>query len=361
MQSKNSAKPVKLSRSVRSVGRRAKHSHGMSLFELLVGLMLGALVVLITLGLYRQAVDKQRLSYQTAGQIDAASQMMDGLAENIRLAGLGQKTGGVLISADQLTGVLSAGRAINPSLLTRSALGLSLVDMKSDQLTIRYTAPMLMWDCEGDIVLGPRQVRLSDSSLLMVDGQVVLERYFAQKETDGSLALRCDAGRYITDDIARDGMRNERSGMVQTAIIDKEVAQGEVSKPFVLKGFGSAGEIVMQDIGGFWVQFLVDDGGGVMPMSITDYQRKYGATVADAPITGLSLSVLSLASPSAVMAQIPSETASASATDSLSVFGRQVAWQRADSPVRGARVYQMDISLPNAKLSQSLVSGINAR
>lgn len=91
----------------------------------------------------------------------------------------------------------------------------NLKNLNSSQLTIQYEAPEDMRDCEGNFVRGPKQIERGDQKQLeTIAGQIVVERYFLRKVTIANKAdyesnidsyeLRCDAGRYVKEDLNDD-------------------------------------------------------------------------------------------------------------------------------------------------------------
>ena len=105
-----------------------------------------------------------------------------------------------------------SGAAVAVSLLTRTGdqtvgsqtnewTGASNVSSKSGQLTIQYRAPNDMYDCEGKLALGPREVTIGGVKEI-IDGQIIIERFYLKAPNTSKptvLSLYCDAGRYITE------------------------------------------------------------------------------------------------------------------------------------------------------------------
>ncbi|OOR84485.1 PilW family protein [Moraxella canis] len=273
-----------------------KNQQGMTVMELVVALGLGSLIILMAVSLYASSAKNSAQTYSIAQFIDRETLGIAAMTEQLRLTGIGMMDApAVLVNRDELTGITTS-QSINLNRQLSQTGGLpSHYAKSSDQLTIRYIAPADMWDCEGDVVLGPRRARLKNGNMSMVDGQVVIERYFVETEADGSLSLRCDAGRYITDDIVRDSTRDRRgiSAPYITAIIDTQVSKRfGTDKPHHIRGLGK-GDVILSDIEGFWVQLIVDDGTLRRSMTIEDYQaRWYGY-----PIVGVQLAILSRSSP----------------------------------------------------------------
>ena len=220
---------------------------GFTLIELMISLFLGLLVS-------AAAVQVYMINVKTAGIQTSASELVEDAAFNlpvierkVRLANLGLAdkvaadqpgSGIVLTSADNaledadgnkeldnfrnpkdLEGdpklpknITLSGAAVAVSLLTRTGdqtvgsqtnewTGASNVSSKSGQLTIQYRAPNDMYDCEGKLALGPREVTIGGVKEI-IDGQIIIERFYLKAPNTSKptvLSLYCDAGRYITE------------------------------------------------------------------------------------------------------------------------------------------------------------------
>lgn len=251
-----------------------KSNLGFSLLEMLVAILIGSMVVLMGAGLYATFV-KYSIRHQDLGRfIDHRSDLLE-IGQHITLAGLGVADG-ILIAPNQL-GQLRIERGNAQQIISQHQTLPSHTQRPSDQLSIHYTAPEDMWDCEGRLVLGSRQVRLGDGRLAMIDGQRVIERYFVQKEDDGTLALRCNAIHYVVDEIHRDGTRDKKGlGIAhQHAIIDEQNDARKVKRAWSPEGLGEKGSVLMSDIGGFWVRLSVQTNQGIQSVLLDEYRRHY--------------------------------------------------------------------------------------
>ena len=224
-----------------------KPQTGFTLIELMISLFLGLLVS-------AAAVQVYMINVKTAGIQTSASELVEDAAFNlpvierkVRLANLGLAdkvaadqpgSGIVLTSANNaledadgnkeldnfrnpkdLAGdpklpknITLSGAAVAVSLLTRTGdqtvgsqtnewTGASNVSSKSGQLTIQYRAPNDMYDCEGKLALGPREVTIGGVKEI-IDGQIIIERFYLKAPNTSKptvLSLYCDAGRYITE------------------------------------------------------------------------------------------------------------------------------------------------------------------
>lgn len=266
---------------------------GFSLIELSIALAIGAMVVLMTAMLYGSGIKAMNAAENTAMMIDTQSAVVNDIAVSMQRAGLGLNdlsgTQALILSPAQ---VLPA--SIADDMVTRTMPAATQAVHQADQLTIRYIAPMDLWDCEGEMALGPRRVRLSDGKMADVDGQVVIERYFIGSDGDGKMALRCDATHYITDEIARDGTRDRRGlgAAFTNAIIDREVSSRDgASRSYQIKSFHENGAVLLSDVEGLWVRLLVQDRDMLRLMPIDAYE----ALTQPLPIIGVKLAVLARA------------------------------------------------------------------
>lgn len=296
----------------------------MTLIELMVALFVGALVVLMAVSFYAQSAKTMLQAQSTASSIDQQIYGMASLNEQLRLAGLGidSEPQALLWERAQVSGLIGIDAAKH---LSATGVHPSKHAIASDQLTVRYVAPHDMLDCEGGVVLGPRRARLTNGKMAWIDGQVVIERFFVHKEEDGSLALRCDAARYVIDEIERDGTRDRRGlGSAYTsAIIDQGVADRQVRKAHHIRGLGDNGEVMLADIEGFWVRWMMQQAGDVEVGRMDDVRSGL-------PVDGVQIAILA-------------QTTDADAADSVSVFGQRLSMTQ-EVP---RKLHQMQIAFVN--------------
>lgn len=288
-----------------------KTQKGFTLIELMISLFLGLLVSAAAIQVYI-------INAKTAGIQSSASELVEDAAFNLpiierraRLANLGLAdnvaanepgSGIVLTSANNalededgnkeldnfrnpkvLAGdpklpkdITIGGSPIEVALLTRTGdqdggtqanewTGASNVSSKSGQLTIQYRAPQDMYDCEGKLALGPRQVTIGGVKEI-IDGQVIVERFYlrapdASKPTE--LSLYCDAGKYITeimDDYAEQSKPEEK--------LPKSV---EFTTNSEVRDFGDAGQEIMTNVDYFDILLSTRDSDLLQYYTVKDY------------------------------------------------------------------------------------------
>ncbi|MED6316083.1 MAG: PilW family protein [Pseudomonadota bacterium] len=288
-----------------------KRQVGFTLIELMVSLFLGLLVS-------AAAVQVYIINAKTAGIQNSASELVEDAAFNfpiierkLRLANLGLAdevaadqpgSGIVLTSAENaledeegnkaldnfrnpndLDGdpkvpknITLGGSPVDISLLTRTGdqtvgtktnewTGASNTNLKSGQLTIQYRAPQDMYDCEGKLALGPRQVTIGGVKEA-IDGQVVIERFYLKAPDDSKpteLSLYCDAGKYITevmDEYTEQSKPNEK--------LPKSV---EFETRNAIRDFGDAGQEVMTHVDYFDILLSTRTGDELQYYTVEDY------------------------------------------------------------------------------------------
>lgn len=231
---------------------------GFTLMELMIAVVLGLLIVAAVTQVYVMAISTSTNQKASAGILDANVYGLQQVERSLRMAGLGlgdigrvnSACSGILIKGGtgtlnhcgSLTGfdeayneetkVLSKTPKASPianladAMWTRADGGQASNTSAGNmpQLTIQYRAPVTMVDCEGNVALGPRQVRgesatkaadpTQQNATIAVDGQVVIERYFV-RNNNGVLELRCDAGRYVLETIRADDATPEAARIIQ--------------------------------------------------------------------------------------------------------------------------------------------------
>lgn len=274
---------------------------GYTLIELMVALALGLLISAAAIQLFITSQTTFSLQQGGADVQDSSIFGLELMSRNIRMANYGggravmndfTPIGGLVLTANaaaetarlgatvpvtvNLNRVRLNGNIVKDTLLTRGQglpvssgsnewSGISNVSVvgagpaQSAQLVIQYRAPQDMFDCEGQRVRGSRMGNQAGDVLgqivdatgtqmdaRMVDGDVVVERYFLRKDTTGvvagenaarALVLACDAGRY--------GVNNEQ-----------QVAGDSIP----LTGFGDAGQVLMSRVDHFDVRLGVETG-----------------------------------------------------------------------------------------------------
>lgn len=288
-----------------------KNQVGFTLIELMVSLFLGLLVS-------AAAVQVYIINAKTAGVQASASELVEGAVFNlpiierkVRLANLGladevaadQPGSGIALTSaenalededgnqaldnfrnpNDLDGdpkvpknITRGGSPVGISLLTRTGnqeagtqknawTGASNTSLQSGQLTIQYRAPQDMYDCEGKLALGPRQVTIGGVKEA-IDGQVVIERFYLKAPDDSKpteLSLYCDAGKYITesmDDYAEQSKPDEK--------LPKSV---EFTTNNAIRDFGDAGQEIITHVDYFDILLSTRDGNQLQYYTVKDY------------------------------------------------------------------------------------------
>lgn len=271
--------------------RYALHQGGFTLVELMISIVLGLLVTAAAVQLFTGGLITTRLQQANAELQDSGIFGIDYLVRDIRLANYGNALnpnindttvwGGIVLTtatstttAVNLPAKVTASTFIPQGLLTHSEgtgeavstvgnewKGLSNVTQKSDQLTIQFTAPAPMTNCEGV------NVQLND---------LVVQRYFLRRDTTGATtdyALACDANDPIP------------TGSAATP------------RPTLVTGLGGAGEIIMPRVDHFHVLLGAQDtAGNIAYYTVNQYRSAVTAarTALTVPprIISVKLSVL---------------------------------------------------------------------
>ncbi|PKH64349.1 hypothetical protein CXF61_12000 [Psychrobacter sp. 4Dc] len=273
---------------------------GFSLIELMISLTLGLLISAAVMQIYLTSVKTSSVQAGGTDILEASIFGIQNIEKSVRLSNLGMADtnnpftplAGLVMTSDsslvsdtqtdtsknnmnsiKMGGTKSSagGADITDGYLTRSgnqstssdnnawnAENSNVAGLKSSQLTIQYEAPQNMYDCEGSLVRGPVEID-RDGRLTMIPGQVVIERYFLNEVTQSnksnyessikSYELRCDAGRYIKEDL-------------NTAELAAQEISGKDSTKLVatrnIRDFGDAGEVVIPRVDYFGVLLGVE-------------------------------------------------------------------------------------------------------
>lgn len=274
-----------LSTSKCSIGIVLKSQKGFTLIELMISLVLGLLISAAVIQVYLANV--RALTLQEAGSsiIDSNVFGIPILEDHIRLANLGlastindtsEGAGIVLTPSGNLKNIkLNGGANISSALLTNTGnvttvgtgnqwSARTATDTPSGQLTIQFRAPQNMYDCEGNLALGPREVTVNKVKKI-IDGQIVIERYYLNAQDSSKpnqLSLYCDAGKYITEDM------------------DKYAEQGQADKPStvlegknLIKDFGGKGEAIIQNVDYFDILLGTKDNSSIRYYTTDEYTK----------------------------------------------------------------------------------------
>lgn len=204
----------------------------------------------------------------------------------------------------------------------------SIPAQEMPQLTIQYRAPVDIRDCEGNLALGPRKVTAVSNKVpdtdnkILVDGQVIVERYFVKKNGD-SFELRCDAGRYVVENITAD------THPEQSAVIVNSNA---------VRNLGDEGALVIAGIDHFDLQLGVKVNDNIKYQSIKDAFANHPNT----PVVSVRLAVLAKGN----VAVPKTDTNNTIYT----VFGKDIAYKpNATGKQSIRRVYESNVMLRNAR------------
>lgn len=320
----------------------AHSQHGYTLIELMVALTLGLLISAAAIQLFITSQTTFSLQQGSADVQDSSIFGLELMSRNVRMANYGggrpvmddfTPIGGLVLTSDspketarlgatipvtvnlqsvKLTNafvkdqLLTRGQGLTVSSVANEWTGISNVTVvggsaaKSAQLVIQYRAPQTMFDCEGRTVLGPRMSNTAGDTLgetrdatgtlmpsRMIDGDVVVERYFLRKDTTGvatgenaasALVLACDAGRYSVNNA-------------------KQIADNTIP----LQDYGDAGQVLMTRVDHFDLRLGVEvSPGRVRYYTVQDYLAikppvVAGAGVARPRLVSLQVSVLARA------------------------------------------------------------------
>ena len=269
--------------SIQSTSTLSKMQHGFTLIELMISLVLGLLISAAIMQIYIANVKSATLQDAGSSIIDANVFGIPVIENHIRLANLGlagkvndtsEGSGIVLTQTGNLKGIKLTGDADIPlALLTNTgdveAVGSgnqwsakTATDTASGQLTIQFRAPQDMYDCEGNLALGPREISINKVKKI-IDGQIIIERYYLQAQDTtkpNQLSLYCDAGKYITEDMDKYEEQG-KSGKSSTVFTEKDI----------IKDFGDKGAVIIQHMDYFDILLGTKDGNVVRYYTVKQY------------------------------------------------------------------------------------------
>lgn len=380
-----------VSRSISQIIAPSAHSqHGYTLIELMVALALGLLISAAAIQLFITSQTTFTLQQGGADIQDSSIFGLELISRNARMANHGggrpvvndfTPLGGIVFTADPTAtettitnaptvnlqsvqlddaavplGLLTRGQGLTVGATANHWTGVSNASVvgtgaaQSAQLVIQYRAPQDMFDCEGQRALGPRMANQADDDWggvfdadgdpmvdRMIDGDVVVERYFLRKDTTGvatgenadqALVLACDAGRYSVNN-------------------QEDVIAGTIP----INGFGGAGQVLMSRVDHFDIRLGVEVAGGTRYYTIKEYldnrpaPAASGAAVARPRVISLQVAVL-------VRAQGKSGSASLDPNQVYAMLGQDVKIAVPDSTVKAGylrKVYETTVALRNGR------------
>ena len=274
--------------------------NGFSLIELMISLTLGLLISAAVIQIYLTSTKTSSVQSGGTDILEASIFGIQNIEKSIRLSNLGMAdtnnpftplaglvmTSDVSLVSDTQTDASknnmnsikmggtksSAGSAdIADGYLTKSgnqstssgnntwkAGNSNITGLKGSQLTIQYEAPQNMYDCEGSLVRGPIEIE-REGRLTLIPGQVIIERYFLSEVAQSnksnyesnikSYELRCDAGRYVKEDLTSDELVAQEIGDEDSTIL--AAARN-------IRDFGDAGTVVIPRVDYFGVLLGVE-------------------------------------------------------------------------------------------------------
>ncbi|MDO4427346.1 MAG: PilW family protein [Moraxella sp.] len=302
---------------------------GFTLIELMISVVLGLLIVAAVTQVYIMAVRTASTQKASAGILDANVYGMQQVERSLRMAGLGlgdssrlnSACSGILIANDltsltqcaQVTGTDATGTG-TPNVSPVSRLPIALwtnaagensftSSGATPQLTIQYRAPVNMLDCEGRLALGPRKVIGQNSSgsseqqtdatgaptgesQIDVDGQVIIERYFV-RNNNGTLELRCDAGRYVTDWI-----RQEEDSVPADAAVGVNAGAADITAALDAinpVNMNDDGALIISGIDDFQLRFGVQTGDTLQYQTIAEYLANPSAATSNISVVKMGI------------------------------------------------------------------------
>ena len=269
--------------SIRPANITSKTQQGFTLVELMISLVLGLLISAAVMQVYMANVRSVTLQDAGSSLIDSNVFGIPIIEDHIRLANLGlagkvndtsEGSGIVLTDTGNLKGIKLTGDADIPlALLTNTgdveAVGSgnqwsakTATDTPSGQLTIQFRAPQDMYDCEGNLALGPREVSLNKVKKI-IDGQIIIERYYLNAQDSSKpnqLSLYCDAGKYITEDMDKYADQG-RADKLSTVFLNKNL----------IKDFGDKGQVIIQNMDYFDILLGTKDGNIIRYYTVKQY------------------------------------------------------------------------------------------
>lgn len=308
---------------------------GFTLIELMISVVLGLLIVAAVTQVYIMAVRTASTQKASAGILDANVYGMQQVERSLRMAGLGlgdssrlnSACSGILIATDvasltqcvQVTGASTtrndSGITNEPNVSPISRLGIDLwtnatgiqsftSSGATPQLTIQYRAPVNMRDCEGRLALGPRKAigqnamvsseqqtdatgTTTGESQIDVDGQVIIERYFVNNN-NGTLELRCDAGRYSTDWIRQE----DASAPADAVLGDQTGSAADMAAALnanQVHNMGDDGALIISGIDDFQLLFGVRTGDALQYQTITEYLENPNAATSNITVVKMGI------------------------------------------------------------------------
>lgn len=384
---------------------------GFSLIELMISLTLGLLISAAVMQIYLTSIKTSSVQAGGTDIIEASIFGIQNIEKNIRLSNLGMadtnnpftpmaglvmtsdnnlvstsqtdtsknnmnsiKMGGATSSAgveEVQAGYLtrSGGQSTSDGNNTWKPENSNITSLKSSQLTIQYEAPQNMYDCEGVFVRGPIEIERG-GRLEIIPGQVIIERYFLSEVIQSkksnyesnikSYELRCDAGRYVKEDLNADELTAQKINGKDSTIL--AAARN-------IRDFGGAGEVVIPRVDYFGVLLGVevtetDDSSNTSvalryftPEQYMNFLKAIETAESSASTTITTTDVISVKLSVLVRADRPL-TGETGASDFI-IFGEKRGLSSDTSSAFIRKVYESNIMLRNSRaIKESSISGI---
>ncbi len=339
--------------SIKPTNAPSKIQQGFTLVELMISLVLGLLISAAVMQVYMANVRSVTLQDAGSSLIDANIFGIPIIEDHIRLANLGlagkvndtsEGSGIVLTETNNLKGIkLIDGKTIPLVLLTNTGdvtdVGIgdqwtakTATNTPSGQLTIQFRAPQDMYDCEGNLALGPREVSLNKVKNI-IDGQIVIERYYLNAQDSSKpnqLSLYCDAGKYIIEDMDEYSDQG-RADKLSTVLENKNL----------VKDFGDKGQVIIQNVDYFDILLGTKDSNNIRYYTV----QQYKALVSKPDVISLKIGGI-IRSNNVVQTSELNNT--------FSVFGKSITLKADATDVEKKYlrfVFQNEIALRNARQS----------
>lgn len=270
--------------SIKPANAPSKIQQGFTLVELMISLVLGLLISAAVMQVYMANVRSVTLQDAGSSLIDSNVFGIPIIEDHIRLANLGlagkvndtsEGSGIVLTETGNLKGIkLIDGKTIPLVLLTNTGdvtevgtgdqwAAKTATNTPSGQLTIQFRAPQDMYDCEGNLALGPREISLNKVKKI-IDGQIIIERYYLNAQDSSKpnqLSLYCDAGKYITEDMDKYADQG-RADKLSTVFLNKNL----------IKDFGDKGQVIIQNMDYFDILLGTKDDNNIRYYTVKQYK-----------------------------------------------------------------------------------------
>lgn len=330
-----------------------KEQQGFTLVELMISLVLGLLISAAVMQIYIANVRAATLQEAGSSVIDSNVFGIPVIEDHIRLANLGlagkvndtsEGSGIVLTQTGNLKDIKLTGDADIPLALLTSTGDVTTVgsanqwsaktatNTPTGQLTIQFRAPQDMYDCEGNLALGPREITINKIKKI-IDGQIIVERYYLNAQDSSKpnqLSLYCDAGKYITEDMD-DYAEQGRTGQTTTVFTKKNV----------IKDFGDKGEVIIPQMDYFDVLLGTKDESVIRYYTVKQYKE----SVSKPEIISIKIGGIIRSSSVVQTSELNNE---------FSVFGKTISLKADATDVEKKYLrfaFQNEVALRNARLN----------